>query len=882
VKYRVDAATLPSGIRVLAYQFAGARTFSIDASYQVGGIDDPPGKEGLTALVARLVGRRAGRVGERPSFSGRLFVAGLVYDGRAGMDAVDFWTRGPPDRLATALEVEADRLRDPLAGLGREDFLRERDGLIREILDAHDPIAQETELQWLVQAALPPGPYRRPLTGSPESLRSIAFEDLQAFCHEHFTPDRLLLVLIGPEPAPEMVKRVADTFSFLSQSAGATRPPRARVAQQLDFASPQAPVVRRGPVEGVHLWLGWAVPGDGSADRDLGGAAAAARKVVLEAMSGVSGEVSVMVRRQDGYALVAVLVGLAEEKDAEKVVDTLQRAKLPSKVSLVTAGFYDHRLQELSGGLDLERPNAELVARFARSTSEPDAVQAMQSWTPRSLDGFRRYLDRWLQPSRAVALMILPETGRSEPSMGVPEGAEALLSSVLPGEPRLPPGKYDVLAIVRPPHLNAALRERLPNGLRVVILHRTGFPLVHVRLVVKTGPEGTAEVPVGLPALALTVAQRGWTFAGTSWCDRAEAYFHRDHVRFATGGPPDSLARQLERLACWTERLVVEDRSLDWRRKIASRALEVRGAKPAFAAVRALVERLYPGTAGQGGDRMETQASASSDQLEGWLAGALRPDRATLIIAGDVDVGPELMDTIRRLFGSWKVRRDVPEAPARIPRPPRAGPILVAPWPGARSAALLLAAKLSPPAARDDAAFDAMLKGLRRQLERDRGGGSLGQTILGQTTTPYGPLLFACLSAPTERTAPALRHLLGTLDGTALAPPARELSELLRWDLAREQPFRLETVRQVADALALIAARDERPDFWESLPASIASLSPERIFAEARPLASRAALVVGDAEAIVPQLRKAGFAVEVLPEPKPRKPRSAEAPRQDR
>jgi len=864
VKYRVDAATLPPGIRVLAYQFAGARTFSIDASYQVGAVDDPPGKEGLTALVTRLVGRRAGRADGGPSFAGRLFVAGLAYDAAGGMDAVDFWTRGPPERLATALAVEADRLRDPLAGVEKEDFFRERDGMVRELLDARDPIARETEIQWLLEAALPPGPYRRALAGSPETLRSIAFEDVRAFCREHLTPDRLLLVVLGPEPASDMARRVRTAFGPFRQGAS-VRPPRARASQALDFATAPAPLTRRGPVNGAHLWLGWTLPADSSGDGEsLGPAAAVARTLVAEAMGDVPGDVSVQVRREDGYALVAVGVGLFEEGDAEKVLAALSKATMPPEATWIAADA----LQMVHGYLALERPDAERVARFARSTGGGDVFRIMQPRIEPNRSLHER-LERWLQPSRAVALMVFPEHGRMEPSVGATASGEVLWSSEPLGEPRLPPGTYDVLALARPPGLDVAFREQLPNGVRLVILFRSGFPLVQVRLVVKTHPEGTPEVPAGLPGLALAVAQRASTSAEAQRCDSRGAGFDGNQVIISGAAPRSLLVGRLQRIACWTERLSVDGQSLDRRRRAASRQLQASSAKPGGAAVRALIDRLYPGTSADlARDRLETQASATADRLERWLASELRPERATLIIAGDVVAGPQLMDTIRKLFGAWQPARRAPTTPAKPPPPPVAGPILFAPWPGARSASLLAAARLPPRAARDDPAFDAMLRELTRQLARDRGDASLGQTIVQQASMPYGVLLLAGASVPAGRAAPALRHLLEAFDGMAFAPPSRDLTDILRWDVAREYSFRFETTGQVADGLASIAVRDESPDFWENLPASIASLTPERILAEARPLAGRAAVVAGDRDAIVPQLRKAGFTVEVLPEPR--------------
>src|SRR5512133_1056909 len=124
------AAVYPTGLRLVAYGLPHMPDVMVSASYRAGSVDDPPGKEGLAHLVEHLAYRA--RPGGGATLWARLEAAGVEFDGRTGADATDFHAVGDPEQLGALLAVEADRLRDPLAGVGEEDLRREREVLVQE------------------------------------------------------------------------------------------------------------------------------------------------------------------------------------------------------------------------------------------------------------------------------------------------------------------------------------------------------------------------------------------------------------------------------------------------------------------------------------------------------------------------------------------------------------------------------------------------------------------------------------------------------------------------------------------------------------------------------------------------------------------------------
>jgi hypothetical protein len=92
---------------------------------------------------------------------------------------------------------------------------------------------------------------------------------------------------------------------------------------------------------------------------------------------------------------------------------------------------------------------------------------------------------------------------------------------------------------------------------------------------------------------------------------------------------------------------------------------------------------------------------------------------------------------------------------------------------------------------------------------------------------------------------------------------------VLRWSLARELPFRFQTVADAGARLAEAAIAGREPSYWERYPASLDSLDGVRIQAFARSLSigREVVAVMGDREVLEPQLLAAGFQVQAIETP---------------
>jgi zinc protease len=198
-EYEARPVGCPTGLRLVALRTGNWQRASVVASHGAGELDEPAGKAGLALLAARLSTRALGRGGV--TLGERLFAAGALFQLEADARQVAFHAAGRAAQLDALLAIEADRLREPLAGLGDRDLELAREALAREIeLEASSP-DPAVRLGWVARLAPGAAGLAAP---SPASVRALTPEDVRAWARSHLVPSRLVLVVAAPIGAEEI------------------------------------------------------------------------------------------------------------------------------------------------------------------------------------------------------------------------------------------------------------------------------------------------------------------------------------------------------------------------------------------------------------------------------------------------------------------------------------------------------------------------------------------------------------------------------------------------------------------------------------------------------------------------------------------------------
>ncbi len=883
VPYEGFYATFPSGMRLVVYQMPHVDRFMFGVSYRAGSVDDPPGKEGLAHLAEHMAFRgRPGGKGE-PRVWDRLVASGWGWNAFTSADETDYWEVGKPAELRAALDLEAARMTDPLAGVTEDDLAVEREVVISEWRERFETDPAGAELQWVMEAVLPGHAYARPVAGTPESLRRIGLADLRAWTRERYTPRGVVMVLIAPMAARDAVVQVVEAFGKLIGDGAPRVEPLAYQPPALPEKPRPAPGIqrRKAPVDYPQLWVAWPVPGYFA--RIVPQTLAVEWTLYASLMPrlanwlehGVVHSVRPGVVFRDGASLMYVRVELDKAEDADRVAEAVRFAagklRVVDSESVGRRRFVEWLRDRLLVGAyqDLEGIYAPAVSRFVRAHGVPDYLRHWSAMVAvQLLYSVDAYADQFLSSSRSAVVLIEPDRNTSAGDAG---GSPGVAENPVPTEDDLagqtPPPPQRIAAAARAPGLDKAERRTLPNGLEVVVARRGTLPVADVRLVLRTDGEGTAGSPFGVRRLAMAASRS--LFADLRQLALGAEPFEQvtpESVVMGVKGSSGNLHGLLDSISEWGRRLRTgrTDKVIDALKK----RLGWDATRPSRRAREALLASLFPGhpygrqLLGRDLDQHGFVAAGA------WLDRQMRPERATLLVTSDVAPSPELWAYVEKEFGSWQRSEAGPPQPAAEPPLPAGRRVVLVERQGASQALLWIGVRAPRRSARDEPALEGLEwlveSRLQQQLRVEQG------VSYGVHVTRLDRRLGAAVlvSAAVDRGAAAasLGRVLSTLRGLGESPVPSLTSSWAAWQVARQYGFRFDTVAGASDALEELALERLPPDWFEKQPGSIAGLDPERIQAAARSLAlgREAVVAVGDRETLEPQLRRAGYQVEVL------------------
>lgn len=874
------ALTLPTGLRIVAYQLAGAPRGSVGVSWLAGSLDDPPGKEGLAHLVEHLAFRcrvAGGTVWQRLQGDGVGFNAYTVHD------ATVYFEIGKSDQLRTLLALEAERMKDPLFGVTEEDFVTERDVVVSELRERSqrfDVIGGFETLQGRLFGSS--HPYGRSIGGTEESVRRISWADVKTFVGTFYRPERAILTVVSPRPARDAAKLALDQLG--TWATGPTDVlvvpvrPATRPAVPIPPDPPHELLVLRGAVPRPVLLVSFQVPGDTAEAGPLGRAAASALwQVMGRRLIGMGdyekiASFNAFYSGLDGAGMLTAAVELEEGIDPKKVLEAIRDNllsiedgnsdfRMRAKVTLQSRDF-----QLMATYMSIENLDAATLAAFTRATGKLDAIQARQLQILSLNQTIETYWHDYLKRSRSAAVVVLPAKDASEAAAPVGDLSSRMTEKHQDRDLDFTPRRA-VTDVARPPGLDGARRFKLKNGLTVVLGPRTLLPLAEVTLVVPTDLAGLKGSSTAMPeftmAFAGTAADSRWGHTarlGMQGFTRPEL----EGVTFMRRGTSATLRQVLEDVERLTHNLEFSRSRATFTRDRLVKDRVAALKKPEVVAQVVQRSLLYPDHPYGAMSRVWELERLSREQAEQWASTQLRPELATLIVVGDFEPGATVEKLVTDIFGSWSPGRSGPrlEALAPLPTSPQ---VALADRPGAKLAELRLSYRIPEAVRADEAAVEAVSRRLGQSLMsllREEAGTTYGVRTSVQHE-PYASVFQIETMVDATVAGDALVRLAAGVESLAQTPLPAAAVARVQWLLARDFGGAFDTVAQVSDALREQAFRGLPADHWEKKAAAIASLSAARIQAVAKALLGQEViLVVGDAKVLGPQLKATGFDFE--------------------
>ncbi len=646
--------TLSNGLDVIVHQDRSIPVAAVNVWYHVGSKDEEIGRTGFAHLFEHIMFR--GTRHHKASHFEPLQKIGATLNGSTTGDRTNYWEDVPSNYLEMALWLEADRMGFLLDALDQEGFDTERDVVKNERRQSYEnrPYGMA---QWHIQQSLfpLPHPYHWMTIGSQEDLDAASLDDVMDFFRRFYSPSNASLAIAGDIDTAEALDMAQRYFSDLDPGPAVRRIARADspLAGRVDLEMTDRVTLPRQ----YSVWLAPAnLSGDDDASDILrailsdGHSSRMYRSLVYEKQIAQSASVSY-------YAAEIAGQFRMELTPAEgHTLDEVEAAAHEVLASIATEPPTEEEFERAINRIEMQ--HYRMLSRVGGFGGRADALNYFNTYTgdPNRLntvmDDYRKVtrddvmrVHRRIMDGGQVRMRVYPERPLSTATMSVdrtqqPDGGPT--PSFVPPTPQ---------------------RGRLDNGIEVIVANKPGLPLVSFALVARAGATGDPAALPGLSSFTATMMDEGTT--GRTSQEISAAFEH-------IGSRLSTEARKELTL------LTAETLDRHWRHALGLAADVARNASfPEHELERVRRERLTdlrrarddagfladsnygalvfgPGSP-YGHSNLGTEASVVAAQradLVARHAESMRPDRLSLLVAGDITLD-DAMSAAQEHFGDW-------------------------------------------------------------------------------------------------------------------------------------------------------------------------------------------------------------------------------------
>ena len=245
--------------------------------YKVGAADEPPGSSGIAHFLEHLMFKGTDKI-PTGQFSKIIAKNGGEDNAFTNHDVTAYFQRVAKDRLATVMEMEADRMVN--LRLTEEDVKTERDVILEERRSRVDNDPGSILQEQMMSALYANHPYGVPIIGWEHEIAALDRDDAFAFYERFYAPENAILIIAGDVEPDEVKALAARTFGQLTPHGKVStrdRPkepahyapvrvtledPRAgRTTVQRYYLSPSYSTAAPGEAEAIDLFMRIAASG---------------------------------------------------------------------------------------------------------------------------------------------------------------------------------------------------------------------------------------------------------------------------------------------------------------------------------------------------------------------------------------------------------------------------------------------------------------------------------------------------------------------------------------------------------------------------------------------------------------------------------------------
>jgi zinc protease len=221
---RAPAATTTIPIQIVRLPPSPGPGVVVKLMFRSGSVDDPPGREGLTALCARLMAEGGTARLSAVELLQRLYPLAAEIDARPDREVTVFEGRAHRDHLDRFLPILLDVVLRPR--LDEKEFSRLRDDAVSDLekrLRSSDD--EDLGKEALASLIYEGHPYGHPVVGTSSGLRAISMADVRAHIRRVFGHRRLVVGVAGAYPPDLPAQLLRELSTLPAGDAIAADPP---------------------------------------------------------------------------------------------------------------------------------------------------------------------------------------------------------------------------------------------------------------------------------------------------------------------------------------------------------------------------------------------------------------------------------------------------------------------------------------------------------------------------------------------------------------------------------------------------------------------------------------------------------------------------------
>ena len=868
--------TLPNGLDVILHQDRSIPVAAVNVWYHVGSKDEEIGRTGFAHLFEHIMFR--GTRHHKSSHFEPLQKIGATLNGSTTGDRTNYWEDVPSNYLELALWLEADRMGFLLDALDQEGFDTERDVVKNERRQSYENRPYGMASWHMQQSLFPlPHPYHWMTIGSQEDLDAASLDDVKDFFRQYYSPSNASLAIAGDIDTAAALDLAHRYFSDLNPGPSVRRIDRAD-----SLLSGRVDLEMTDRVTLPRIYAAWLAPANFSGRDDAGDILRAIlsdgqssrmyrtlvydKQIAQSASVGyhaaeIAGQFRMELTPADGHTLdeveaaaEAVLAGIADEPPTEEEFErAVNRIEMQHQRMLSRVGGFGGR--------------ADALNYFNVFTGDPGALnQAMDKYRSVTREDVLQ-AHHEIMAAGQVRMRVYPERALSTATVALDRTQQPAGGPTPEFVPPVPE------------------RARLPNGMEVAVVTKTGTPLVTLSVLARAGAIGDDAGLPGLTSFMAALMDEGTTNRSSQEIAAAFEYIGsrlsveaRKEVTLLTAETLNRHWRHALGLAADVARNAnFPDHELDRVRR--ERLTDLRRARDDAGFVAdsnygALIFGPESPYAHSSLGNEATVSAARRDDLVARYGQALRPDRLCLLVAGDVNL-EEAVRAAEEYFGDWSSRADgiadvdVPAGTTGggpqlflIDKPAAAQSVIRAGMP--------LAQRNHPdhmPLSVLNYAFGGQFSArLNQNLRQDKGYSYGYNSGISWYNAPS--LLSAGGSVQTEVTREAVVETLREFEDISGARPLTvEELENAQNGLRLGYPSGFERPAQLLGQLVPLVQFDLPSDYFRTFEQRLAGVTladTHRVGAEYLATERLRVLVVGDREQVEEPLRELGYELTVL------------------